>query len=479
MTSGPPLPSVSAVDQARESARRQARTMSGSLMMLLGILAAIGAMAMFALLDYGFGQDPHRLVKIALGAALLAGIVMKPRLGLFVVPLLTPFILWLPKLPIPGVNTLNMLIGSVFLSFAIARIVQRQPIFRNGIVGKRLVLLLVMSGLWIFRGAAFPTGYEYNAVTAGIELFRTIMIFMVYFVTLAMTRGEGERRWLAWALVFGLLAEALITIKMGRNFRGRASGSIDQPNDLAAFLAMFTPLCAALFFAVKGLPQKVLLAGAVTAGLVGVVLSVSRGGLLAVAAALGFVALRSSRLLTVLMVAALLTSPAWAPDYLKDRITGTQISEEGTDEVELEGSSADRVETWRTIGTLVMNHPLDGVGYMGLNYVLSSIGATLATDIKDSAHNTYLRFLGELGLFGLALFLWLLWTCWRLSVRGRKLATSDFDRQMALGYGAAVLAMAISCMFGDRFTQVTIGGNFWVLSALITDLVHEKEGRAA
>ena len=374
MSAGPPLSSYSAVEEARDSARRQAKSLSSSVLVVVGMVGAIVAMVAFAVLDYGLGQDPHRLVKIAIGGSLVAGIVMMPRIGLFVVPLLTPFILWLPKLPIPGLNTLNILLGSVFFSFALARIVQRQPLLRNGVMGKRLLLLLLMNGLWIFRGAAFPTGYEYNALQAGIELFRCFMTFGVYFVTLAMTRGERERRMMTWALILGLLLESLMTIKMGRNFRGRAAGSIDQPNDLGAFLAMFTPLCVALFFAVRGIVPKLLLLATAAAGAFGVILSVSRGGILALAVGLGFVALRSSRALTVVMGVALLTSPAWAPDYLKDRITGTQIADEGSDEMELEGSSADRVETWRTIGTLVENHPLDGVGYYGLNSVLSSIG---------------------------------------------------------------------------------------------------------
>ena len=130
------------------------------------------------------------------------------------------------------------------------------------------------------------------------------------------------------------------------------------------------------------------------------------------------------------LLAVLLTSPLWAPDYVKDRFTGTQISDESSDEVEFEGSTQDRIETWRTIGTLVANHPLDGVGYMGLTYVLSSISSTLPMEIKDSAHNTYLRMLGELGLPGLALFLWLLWTAWRLSLTAAKVSASPFERAL-------------------------------------------------
>jgi len=479
VTAQPPLPSISAVEQARDSARRQARALSGSLIMVLGIIAAVVIIAGFAALDYTFGQNPHRLIKLAIGMALIAGIVLRPRIGLFVVPLLTPFILKLPKLPIPGVNTLNVLLGSVFLSFATARIIQRRPLFRNGVVGNRLIVLLLMFGLWTIRGMAFPTGYEYDPGVAGIELFRTLMTFLVYFIVLSMTRGERERRTMTWAIVLGLLAESLVTIKLGRNFRGRASGTIDQPNDLGAFLAMFTPLAAALFFAVKRWWQKLVLMVSVVAGGVAVLLSVSRGGMLALAVALGYVAIRSSRALTVLVVVALITSPAWAPDYVKDRITGTQVADEGTDEVELENSSANRVDTWKTITNLVEEHPLDGVGFCGLHSVLSALGQDLAYEIKDSSHNTYLRMLGEMGILGLGFFLFILWTCWRLAAAGRKVATNAFDRQVALGYGAAVIALAISCMFGDRFSQVTIGGNLWALSAVVTDLVAEARGSRA
>lgn len=479
MNAGPPLSSISAVDEAREGARRQAQSLSSSLLVVFGMIAAVVAMVLFAVLDYGFGQDPHRLVKIALGVALLAAIVMKPKMGLFFVPLLMPFILKLPKMPIPGVNTLNILMGTIFLSFALGRIVQHQPLLRNGVIGKRLLLLLLMNGLWIFRGLAFPTGYEYNPLQAGIELFRCFMTFMVYFVTLSMTRGERDRRMLMWGLVLGLLLESLVTIKMGRNYRMRAAGTIDQPNDLGAYLAMFTPLCVALFFAVRGFAPRMLLLIAAAAGVFSEILTVSRGGILAMAVALGYVSLRSSRALTLFLVVALLTSPVWAPDYLKDRITGTQVADQSSDEVEFEGGTQDRIETWRTIATLVENHPLDGVGYMGLSYVLGSIGSTLPMEIKDSAHNTYLRMLGELGLPGLLLFLWLLWTAWRLSLRAGRVAGDRFGRQMAIGYGAAVIALVISCMFGDRFYQVTIGGNFWVYSALITDLALEKQAGAA
>jgi len=470
---------ITTIEQARTDAQRQARSFSSVIVLMVGIALAVLVVGAYVFLDYHLQQDPHRLVKLTVGGSLLASILLVPHVGLFTVPLLTPFILWLPKMPIPGVNTLNILMVSVFFSFTLPRVLQHQPVFRNGAVGWCLLGILGLAGISIFRGEAYPTGYEYDAGKAGIELFRTAMCFSVFFIALAMIRGDRQRRLMTWAVVLGLMAEALMTIKMGRNFRGRASGSISQPNDLGAFLAMFTAFAAAAFFGFRRWWARGIVALAVLSGCAAEVLTVSRGGILALGLALGYVALRSSRVLSVLLLVAVISSPAWAPDFLKERVVGTRVQSEDSDEAELENSSAERVATWKAIGDLLADHPIEGVGFTGLNNVLAMISTTQALDIKDSAHNSYLRFLGEMGIGGLALFLWTLWTCWSLGATGMRVAGDHFSRQLALGLCGATLAMAVSCMFGDRFFPVTLGGNFWVAAALVTDVVDEAKKRPA
>ena len=49
--------------------------------------------------------------------------------------------------------------------------------------------------------------------------------------------------------------------------------------------------------------------------------------------------------------------------------------------------------------------------------------------VKDSAHNTYLRFLAEMGILGLMLFVLLLWKCWKLGVETGRAAANPFDRK--------------------------------------------------
>ena len=180
-----------------------------------------------------------------------------------------------------------------------------------------------------------------------------------------------------------------------------------------------------------------------------------------------------------MLLLTLLTSPIWAPDYLKDRITGTTVEADDSDEAELDNASQMRVSTWQALFRVIGDHPIDGVGFSALPTVLPQSGAALGVDVMDSSHNSFLRMQGELGIFGLAVFAWVLWSCWSLAGATLRAARSRFDRQLAVGLGAAALALMISCGFGDRFFNIMITGGFWVLCALAEDILHETRQPAA
>ncbi len=480
MTTTPRPMRPAPVGTVREEARRGARSLVASLMPILGIGAALFAVGLFVLLDYGFDQDPHRLIKILGAVALVAGILSRPQFGLLALPVLTPFLGWMPKVPIPGVNPLNILVFSVFASFAIARVLRREAVFRRGKLDGWLITLVVMAAISVVRGAAFPTGFTYNAADAATQVFRCSMTFTTYFIALAMVRSGAERKRLGWAIVVGLVAEAAVTIAYGRIGKGgRAVGSYGQSNDLGAFLALFSVFAIAIAAGVRPWWQKALLFGATVTGSVAVLLTVSRGAIIALVVGIAYVALRTSRLLTFVLVAALISSPLWTPDYVKERILGTQIEDVGTDDVTLESSSQLRVDTWRAIVDVVTEHPIDGVGFTGLGYVLPEAGSAMGVAVKDSAHSTYLRFLGELGVFGLALFLLLLWKCWSLGAAGEAASATAFDRHLGIGLRAATLVLALCCAFGDRFFPIIITGNFWMLCALVNSRVVERAEETA
>jgi O-antigen ligase len=436
-------------------------------------LVLVGA---FVVLDYRMQQDPHRLVKILIAVSAMGAIVIWPRVGLLVLPVVTPFLAWLPRIPVPGVNILNILVFSVFFFWALRRVLARQPLFRKNRLGIVFGLILAVAALSIVRGAAFPTGFTYDAHDAGIELFRAAMTFALYFVSLSMARGRRDRVLVATAVVLGLFVEAAWTIRLGRNGHGaRAIGSFGQSNELGAFLAMYTCFAAALMLGTRNLLARLFLLTTVLAGGYAIVLTLSRGAFLAVLAGLAFVGLRSSRWLLAAFVLVLATSPLWAPDYLKQRVLNSEVEVQGSDQATIDMASQIRVDTWRAILQIVSEHPLEGVGFNGLGEVLPGAGLALGVEVVETAHNTYLRFLGEMGVFGLALFVFLLWRCLKLSFDAARVAPSRFDRQFAVGLAAATVAMAVSCIFGDRFFSVLITGNFWLAMALADDIVLESK----
>ena len=100
-----------------------------------------------------------------------------------------------PPTPIPGLNPLNVLLFSIFGTFALSRILARQEVFRPTRLGRLVGLLLLLCLLSIFRGAAVPTGYMYDARATGLQLFRSATTFDTYFIRLAKDgRGWGRGR---------------------------------------------------------------------------------------------------------------------------------------------------------------------------------------------------------------------------------------------------------------------------------------------
>ncbi|NOT35688.1 MAG: hypothetical protein HOP12_16225 [Candidatus Eisenbacteria bacterium] len=476
MTLDPRTPLPVSFEGLRERARRHGEALGMPTLIAIAAVAAVLAISALAMLDYMMGQQSHRLIKLLFGAIGLGAIAGLPHFGLSLFPVLLPLLGLFPKLPIPGVNTLNALVLGVFFSFALIKVMRREPFLRGGWLHLPIAAFLVFCVFSIMRAAAFPTGHTYQAAPAGMSLFRSGMSFAVYFVAIAMLRGAKDRTHLVWGVVLGLAIETAFTFAYGRNLHGRATGTIGQANELGTFLAMFSVFALSLAFGARAWWQRGFALAVAVCGSIGVFMTVSRGAMMALAAAALLVAARSSRVFFVLLVVGVATNPFWMPEYVKERLSTTQTEDDESDDVTLDAGAQSRVNTWQTLMVLIQEHPLDGVGYDALGDVLPQAGAALGLRVKDSSHNTYLRILAELGIFGMMVFLWFWWRCVRLCEAGIRVAADRFERQVAVGAGAGFLVLAISCWFGDRFWDVQVTGNLWVLCAVIDHRVQEYLG---
>jgi hypothetical protein len=186
------------------------------------------------------------------------------------------------------------------------------------------------------------------------------------------------------------------TVSTMRRVRWR--GQLDDPNELSVFLAGMMPLILGLSSLVQ---KKAFTAGAVAAiglWIYTVVLTMSRGGQLAVGSVLGVYFLSRFRW-KGLVAAALFVVPL--------------ILYGGRETADAAGSSEERTQILYDGIALALRHPLFGVGAEQFPEYMS---------VRATAHNSYLLAAAEMGFGGIFFFSGLLWSSLKigLSIMRRK-----------------------------------------------------------
>jgi O-antigen ligase len=252
--------------------------------------------------------------------------------------------------------------------------------------------------------------------------------------------------------------------------QGRATGTVGDPNELAA--ALVVGLAIASAFAVNRHFTTLIRAFAAfsaTLCLAGILLSLSRGGLIGLAGALVVaVAVAGRWRARVLAACAALALSAVAYFALfaslpaKERVLNISG-----------GGGSGRLDLWTVGLRMVSAHPLRGIGtgqfaISSVHYLLQP-GAIARGDLIVStpkiAHNTYLNIVAELGLVGGLLFVSILAVCLVCMIKAVKRLREDGDEKLE------ILARGLIVGFGGYLVTVMfISENysklFWILLAL-------------
>jgi O-antigen ligase len=256
-------------------------------------------------------------------------------------------------------------------------------------------------------------------------------------------------------------------------YLARASGTFVNPNNFAAYLEMIVPIALAYVVMGRLSPTvKVVLAYCVLAMLVGIAMSVSRGGIIAMAVTLVlfcFVLLtqRDFRLPAVITLGILL---------MVGLVFATQFeSMQRRFAAALHAERADfngRVFYWQAAKDLYALHPVWGVGPGHYDVEFPSVRPFQVQQRPEYAHNDYLNTLCEWGTVGMgiiAVFCGLLawqvvqaWKAFGSSSSESVLKKSD-RRAFILGAAAGLFAVMIHCIIdfnmqipGDAITAITL-----------------------
>jgi putative inorganic carbon (HCO3(-)) transporter len=438
----------------------------------LALLAALSVLAFF------LAWAPLEASAIVLaGSGLALALAVRPAVGLVALALLIPLGGVLP-LPLPWINGVDLLVAAVtagWLAHGIAR--RRIHIRWPPLLWPLLALVWVMA-LSLTQAQSWREGIP--------ELLKWAEFAALYFVA-AQILSARHTWWVIGALILaGLLQVGLGAYQFikqvgppafllaGRFMR--AYGAFRQPNPYAGYLGYLAPVAASLSLA--GFEQwwhsrarhhlaAGLIGGVVALALaLGIGMSWSRGGWIALGAALiAVIGLRSRRTVFLMLAAGLvagfvavgLAQTGWLPASVTARVSDLGGYLVGPDPARTEITDEnfavlERLAHWQTGLRMFADRPWLGVGIGNYGDAYASYAPPHWYEPLGHAHNLFINFLAETGVIGGAAFgaFWLgaWWLAWKTTKCPRAYATA-----LSIGVIGTLGYLTVHNLFDNLFVQ--------------------------
>jgi O-antigen ligase len=340
---------------------------------------------------------------------------------------------------------------------------------------KRLSALILTFLAWCVLGMTWAT----NTSDVISSLGRYIPNFLLFLVIYVAARDRRDILALAAFFVAGsaiAAGSAVLTPPSSAAYAGvaRAGGTFGDPNYLAAVLvtgfALAVALSRARSITVPGQALALVVAGLC---LVGILLTVSRGGLIALSvamlAAVCFAGRWRKKILFGIVVVVLVGVAYFA--ILAPADTRSRLNSTG-------GGGSGRTTIWRVGWREVQHNPIVGVGAgnfsdAGAKYVLkpgtinhsAAVDTAYFIDTPTIAHNTYLEVLAEGGIIGAALYFGIVLTSLGCAYRAARGFRERGDEECEL-ISYAVLCGLLGFMAASFFLSEEYSKQLYLLLAM-------------
>lgn len=450
-------------------------------------------------------------VYIVMGIAVVGCCMRSPALGIAALGFILPVSKRLPSLPIPLLNTQNVVVLAALLA-----LLMRSK--QGGGTGSKvrnvlpmiaflfLVTLSYANTMLVFVPVRFAFAFDPYGITITFKNLLFCMVIYAIGSLAATTRVEIEM--VMNGLMAGVVFESLfICAEVVMRGPARANGHLYEGNNAGAFLAGGFALSLSLYL-LRGWKQRLgkLGLGATVATAIGLLFTMSRGNWIGGILVGGFITLMKDRRLLIVLVAGLMVYPLWLPQKAMDRIDESFMTsdretwrfrdKEDTDEVaalaglqesliggvseatdgaevgkaRLDSSSQVRLVVWQAGLKMIKDYPF-GVGYGVFPFYLHYYSDVIKF---RAAHNTYLQLAAETGIPGLLSFMLFL-GC--IGVQAFLLYVRSDDPLMkwvGLSAMGTLLSMLIAAVFYNFFFIIEINGQQWLLLGIAA-----QAGRAA
>jgi probable O-glycosylation ligase (exosortase A-associated) len=281
---------------------------------------------------------------------------------------------------------------------------------------------------------------------------RSMKIFLMLFVTLALLDTRQKLDWFVWAMVVSLgfygLKGGVFTLATGGNYLVWGPGGfIGGNNELALALVMTIPLMRYLQLQSLRRPIRLGLGAAMLLTAITVLGSYSRGALLAIGSMTLLLWWKSERKVVwglALLSLAVIMLP-FMPDQWWDRMATIRTYEE-------DASALGRINAWWMAWNLARDRFFGG-GFMVWMDSVFRVYAPVADDVH-AAHSIYFQVLGEHGFVGLFLFVAILVLTWVAAQGLIRRCAGTSATQWAADLGAMVQVSLLGYAVGGAFLSL-------------------------
>ncbi len=320
-----------------------------------------------------------------------------------------------------------------------------------------ILTCLVSTGFGVMAGRV-------DAKTGSLYVLKYVEYFIVYFMVVNHLKSTDQIK----RFVFCLLLTCFITgimgilqIPGGQRVSAPFEGEIGEPNTFGGYLLFLGAITAGLLLKAQNGRSKQLFIFLILAIVPSFLFTQSRAsylGLIVACFVIGMLT-RHRIIITGFLASALLLSPLFLPQEVKDRIlyTFTQPQEAGQvriGEIRLDTSTSARIDSLKQIMKDWPKKPIIGYGVTGYVFLDSQ----------------YPKVLIETGIVGLLAFLYLLYSIFKLAVRRMKDAKTPYFKGLAIGFFAGYIGLLFHALGANTFIIVRIMEPFWFFAGIIAVL---------
>lgn len=340
---------------------------------------------------------------------------------------------------------------------------------------KRETILLAILWIWFcitFLHAMQIPLFQGHIEDAKLEWIRVGKVLLITFTMILLVTSHQRLKSLVMvtAMSFGLLAikGAIFGVRTGGESRvwGPPDSFIADNNAFGLAVNMSLPM---LFFLARDeqrRPYRLLLYLAFACGILSVVLTYSRGGLLGLAAVILALTLKSRYKLVGGFLAAIcfVGVITFAPSQWMNRMTGLAHGD-----VDMSGHQ--RLVSWGTSLNFAMDYPITGGSFNALPDV--EIFQRYQNEplpggfLSSGPHSIYFQTLEEQGFVGLGLYLVLVASCWASLLSLRRRAARSPSSQWIVPYTHMIEVSLFGFLVSGAFLGLANFDLFYQLVAMV------------